>query len=148
MLFFSSSLYHLLTSCMYVLIGVPAVPEVVVKVLSPRSVEVVWTPPSSLLLLDHYTLTLYQVSSDRQQRPAGRSTTQSASQETRQMFEDLRPFTMYTVEVEAHNIAGNSISSGPVKFKTSEAGRHPYYRHSPITSQFIKGHCNFNNVAF
>ena len=63
------------------------------------------------------------------------------------MFEDLRPFTMYAVEVEAHNIAGNSISSEPVKFKTSEAGRHPY-RHSPITSQFILRDIVFDNVAF
>ena len=106
--------------------GVPAAPEVIVRVLSEKSVEVEWTTPTSLLPLDHYTVTLYQDPTDREhlQSPL-QSTTRPSSEETRLVFEDLRPFTVYSVEVEVGNIAGNNISSGPMRLQTLEAGEDP-----------------------
>ena len=108
--------------------GAPAPPEVRVSALSPRSVGVDWTPPTSLLALSYYTVTLYHISStegDRELLTALHSTTQPAGLETALVFENLRPFSSYAVKVEAQNIANNSISSELKRVKTPETGESP-----------------------
>lgn len=97
--------------------------------VTARSAVIEWTQSLSLVAISHYSVLLYQDGDDSTQLTLLSVVNYTAGGPNSRRFRRLRPFSQYTVEVVAINIARNSTRSKPVKFRTSEAGEFTFHTH-------------------
>ena len=125
-----SCVAHTLPALKCILLGIQQLPSepqnIIVEPLTEKSLQVSWSPPINLPeTVKFYTINVSVLHSFDQDSLANDTSTISetvSSNLESGVINDLKPFTMYSVSVTAHNDLGSSLPSFRVRSLTLESG--------------------------